>query len=201
MSARSSTLLRKRQAKVLRIFRSIHRITGALLFVFFFFIAVTGLVLGWKSHTQGLILPKSAKGTSSNLADWLPVARLHELATQALHQQVSADLSVSLDRIDIRQQKGIVKFIYETHYWEVQLDGATGEVLQIQRRWADLIENVHDGSILDFYFGTTNDFFKVFYTTIMGLALLLFTITGFWLWYGPKRMKRTQTPPTGMPLA
>jgi hypothetical protein len=26
----------------------------------------------------------------------------------------------------------------------------------------------------------------------MGLALLLFTITGFWLWYGPKRMKQVK---------
>ncbi|NHX22353.1 PepSY domain-containing protein, partial [Escherichia coli] len=23
------------------------------------------------------------------------------------------------------------------------------------------------------------------------IALLIFTITGFWLWYGPKRMRKT----------
>lgn len=25
---------------------------------------------------------------------------------------------------------------------------------------------------------------------ITGVALLLFSVTGFWLWYGPKRMKK-----------
>ena len=30
------------------------------------------------------------------------------------------------------------------------------------------------------------------YTTTMKLALVTFTITGFWLWYGPKRMRRNQ---------
>jgi len=47
---------RKRQAKVLRGFRKVHRITGAFLFAVFFFIAVTGLLLGWKKHSGGYIL-------------------------------------------------------------------------------------------------------------------------------------------------
>jgi hypothetical protein len=34
------------------------------------------------------------------------------------------------------------------------------------------------------------NFFKVLVSSISGLALLIFTITGFWLWYGPKRMRR-----------
>jgi hypothetical protein len=28
----------------------------------------------------------------------------------------------------------------------------------------------------------------------MGVSLLVFTITGFWLWYGPKRMRRNKVP-------
>lgn len=39
---------RQKQAKTLRIFRKVHRTTGALLFVFFFVVAITGLLLGWK---------------------------------------------------------------------------------------------------------------------------------------------------------
>ena len=38
----------RRRAKVLRISRGVHRTTGALLFVFFFVVACTGLLLGWK---------------------------------------------------------------------------------------------------------------------------------------------------------
>ena len=52
---------------------------------------------------------------------------------------------------------------------------------------------IHDGSILDYYIATSNGQIKLFYTSIMGLALLTFTITGFWLWYGPKRMRKRTT--------
>ncbi|HRG29174.1 MAG TPA: hypothetical protein PLJ00_14850, partial [Chitinophagales bacterium] len=66
----------------------------------------------------------------------------------------------------------------------------TGKLLSIERRRSDFIEKVHDGSILDEVFNTSNGQIKLIYTSIMGLALLIFTITGFWLWYGPKRMRK-----------
>jgi hypothetical protein len=44
--------------------------------------------------------------------------------------------------------------------------------------------------VLDTYFKTKGNPIKLVYTTVMSIALLLFTITGFWLWLGPKRMKR-----------
>ena len=52
----------------------------------------------------------------------------------------------------------------------------------------DYIEKIRDGSIIDYYLGW-DGYFKLFYTLIMGLALIVFTITGFWLWYGPKLMR------------
>ena len=33
---------------------------------------------------------------------------------------------------------------------------------------------------------------KLVYTSIMGLALIIFTLTGFWLWYGPKLIKKNK---------
>jgi hypothetical protein len=110
-----------------------------------------------------------------------------------LHDSISAELSLDLDRIDIRKDKGMVKFVFTEHFWEIQLDGATGTLLQIERRRSDFIENIHDGSILDFYFGTTGGQIKLVYTSTMGLALLIFTVTGFWLWYGPKRIRKNTT--------
>ncbi|HND16403.1 MAG TPA: PepSY domain-containing protein, partial [Saprospiraceae bacterium] len=71
---------RQRQARILRDFRKIHRWTGALLFVFFFIISVTGLLLGWKKHSNGILLAKTHKGTSTNLANWLPLDSLHKRA-------------------------------------------------------------------------------------------------------------------------
>ncbi len=181
---------RQKQAKILRLFRKTHKTTGAILFVFFFVISVSGVLLGWKNNSNGFILPKAIQGTSSNLQHWLPIESLHQKACVILKDSVSKDLSLEIDRIDIRKNKGMVKFVFKHHYWEIQLDGTTGKVLQIGKRHSDFIENLHDGSIIDHWFNTNKKQFKVIYTTIMGLSLLLFTATGFWLWYGPKMMKR-----------
>lgn len=146
-------------------------------------------MLGWKKHSSGQLLPQSYKGTSTELKDWLPLDSLHRNACKILHDSVSAELSFALERIDVRKDKGMVKFVFVDHFWSIQLDGSTGELLQIGRRRSDFIEKIHDGSILDYYFATNGGQIKLVYTTVMGVALLIFTITGFWLWYGPKRMR------------
>ncbi len=167
--------------------------TGAFLFAFFFIVAITGLLLGWKKHSGGLILPKSHRGTSTDLADWLPIDTLHIIACRVLHDSIDPGLQLDLERIDARPDKGMVKFVFIDHYWGVQLDGATGALLHIERRRSDFIENIHDGSILDYLFGIEGEWLKLMYTSVMGLALLTFTTTGFWLWYGPKRMRLSAT--------
>ena len=181
---------RQKQAKVLRVFRRVHRTTGALLFVFFTIVAVSGLLLGWKKNSGGLIMAESFKGSSADLRDWISVDSLHRIATKVFRDSISKTLALDLDRIDIRQDKGMVKFVFIHGFWGIQLDGATGKLLHIERRRSDFIEKVHDGSILDYYFNTGNGEIKLFYTSVMGIALLIFTISGFWLWYGPKRMRR-----------
>jgi uncharacterized iron-regulated membrane protein len=182
---------RKRQAKILRIARKLHRTTGALLFIFFFIVAITGLLLGWKKHSGGIILPKSYQGKSTDMKNWLPVDVLHQKALTIAREQISPDLSPELERIDFRPDKGMVKFVFVQDYWGLQIDCTTGELLHLERRHSDLIENIHDGSILDYLIDTDGGQFKLVYTTIMGGALLLFTISGFWLWYGPKRFRAT----------
>lgn len=180
---------RQRQARVLRDFRKIHRLTGALLFVFFFLLSITGLLLGWKKHSGGKILAKTYAGTSTNLKDWLPVDSLTTNALRFAQDAAGPDVIPTLDRIDMRPDKGTVKFLFAEKYIGVQLDAATGQLLHLETRRADFIENLHDGSILDRVFNTSG-VLKLIYSTIMGTALLIFTITGFWLWYGPKQMKK-----------
>lgn len=180
---------RKQQAKILRVARKVHRTTGALLFVFFFFISISGLLLGWKKHSGDLLLPPTYTGSSSELSNWLPIDSLRQHAIRILQDSVGQDLSTKLDRIDIRPDKGTVKFVFADHFWGLQLDGATGQLLNIDRRRSDFIEKVHDGSIMDYYLDTDYGQLKLIYSSIMGIALLIFTVTGFWLWYGPKRMR------------
>ena len=183
------TASRKKKAKVLRIFPKVHRITSSTLFLFFFIVAITALLLGWKKNTGDLLGSKTYTGSSTELKEWLSLDELYNSARLHLNDSLELGPTLELDRIDVRQNKGSVKFIFEDYYG-VQLNGATGELLHLDRRRADFIENLHDASVLDYYLNTGN-YIKLAYTTVMSIALLLFTITGFWLWYGPKRMRST----------
>lgn len=181
---------RKKQAKTLRIYRKAHRTTGILLFSFFFFVSITAILLGWKKHSAGVLLPETQQGTSANFEEWKTLEELHAIAFEVIRDSLPLETEPILDRIDIRKSKGILKFSFTNTYLEVQLDGVTGKALSIAQRRSDFIERIHDGSILDDLFNTSDGQIKVVYTTILGLGLLLFTISGFWLWYGPKRMKK-----------
>ena len=183
--------VRQKQAKLLRIIRKIHRTCAIFLFIFFFIISITGLSLGWKKHSNGLIMSKTYQGTSSDFSKWLSIDSLHQKACNFLIDSVNVKLSTEIDRIDIRKDKGTVKFIFKNHFTALQLDGQTGKILHVEIRRSDFLEKLHDGSIIDFCLGIKSDIFKLIYTTIMGLALFTFTITGVWLWYGPIRMRNS----------
>ena len=182
---------RKKQARILRGFRKVHRTMGATLFVFFFVISVSGFLLGWKKNSFGVLQSATQKGSSTSFTQWLPLDSLKMKALFYVRKELENEQSLEIKRIDVNEAKGIVKFIF-TEYYGVQLDGSTGNLLLLERRYSDLIEELHDGSVLDTYFKTTGNPIKLIYTTLMSIALLLFTITGFWLWLGPKRMRKRQ---------
>lgn len=184
----------RKSGLLLKRFRKLHRSAAALLFVFFFFVAISGLTLGWKKHTGNLIMPVTQKAEIVELSEWKELSSLEEIAVQALEKHLTA-ISTSLevpkiDRIDIRKKDGIAKFLFDEGNWEVQLSGSTAAVLSIGKRHSDWVERVHDGSILDDLLNTPNSILKLLYSNVMGIGLLLFTITGFWMWYGPKRMRK-----------
>jgi uncharacterized iron-regulated membrane protein len=183
----------KQQAKWIRWFRWLHRKIAIFLFVFFLVISITGLLLGIKKQT-GLLAP-TQKGVSSDLSTWLSVDSLKKNAIRYLYDSVSPTLSTAIDRIDIRPDKGIIKFTFKDHFKGLQLDGTTGKLLSIETRKSDFIEKLHDGSILDKIFGTGGDQVKVSYTVIMGSSLFLLILSGLWLWYGPKRLRKARKIP------
>jgi hypothetical protein len=180
---------RKQYARSIRVARKIHRTLGVFLFALFLIIGATGLLLGWKKHSGGYILPKSHSGISTDQSQWLSIDALSQRAFAIAREQIDPELSLDLERIDIRPDKGMVKYVFLDGYWGLQLDCTTGELLHIERRRSDFIENIHDGSVFDHYLRTSDEQIKLAYTTIGGCALLLFSITGFWLWVGPKRLR------------
>jgi len=181
---------RSRRARRLRVVRKIHRTAGVSLLLMLIVLGSTGLLLGWKKHSGGRILPTSHRGTSTDPADWLSLATLHAEAMRIAREEISPTLSPELERIDVRPKHGMVKFVFIEDYWGIQLDLATGNLLHIERRRSDFIENLHDGSILDYLFDTDGEWLKLGYTTVMGTGILVFSVTGLWLWLGPRRMRR-----------
>lgn len=183
---------RKDHAYLLRNTRRVHRITGATLFSLFFVVSVTALLLGWKKNTNGNLLPKTQQGTLVHPSQFISIDSVKNIAINSFEIKFENQVA-EIDRIDIRPEKAVAKVLFTKAYYEVQIDLATGNVLQTAKRNSDMIENIHDGSILDVLFKTNNGVFKLIYTTVMSLALLLFTVSGFWLWYGPKVMRKMRS--------
>lgn len=168
----------------LRQFRSLHQWIGIGVVIFLLFSSVTGLFLGWKKEVAWL-QPPTLKGGSTDVADWVSFDVIVQTANRALDSVLHEPSSI--ERIDARPDKGIVKVVY-LNYWEVQVDGKSGKALSVAPRNADWIEHVHDGSII-------SDGFKLLFTNYIGLGLLIMSLTGFWLWLGPRWIRRVKHQP------
>ncbi|MBC7830274.1 MAG: PepSY domain-containing protein, partial [Chitinophagaceae bacterium] len=176
-------------AKKTRWYRKWHRRIGLFVMVFLLIISITGILLVWKKNSGGRLLADTQKGTSTTLIQWKSFDELATAAKAAVRKKHGQDVSVEISRIDARPDKGMVKVIFEGHYHAVQLDATTANVLLYEERRADFIEQIHDGSILDNLF-SSNGYSKLIYGSFAGLGLLLLTISGFWLWYNPKRITK-----------
>jgi hypothetical protein len=166
----------------LRQFRSIHRYIGVCIAVLVMISAFTGILLGWKKDSETL-QPTTRKGTTTDLEKWQSFQAISESALHAMDSLGIHDNTI--DRFDVRPDKGIVKVLFSNGYWEVQVDGASGKALSVAQRHSDWIEHLHDGSIV-------SDFFKLIYTNILGVGLLVLSVTGVYLWYAPKIVRRSK---------
>ena len=142
---------------------------------------MTGILLALKKDVD-VIQPPTQKGVSKDLSSWKPMVDIARIAETALHQAEPSQASNTVDRMDVRPSKGIVKVLFEEGNWEVQVDGTSGEVKSIAKRYSDWIESLHDGSIV-------SDLFKLITMNILGIGLVFMVLSGFWLWYGPKRYR------------
>jgi len=89
-----------------------------------------------------------------------------------------------IDRLDVRPSKGMLK-VRANNRWEIQLDAATGEVLQVAYRRSDLIESLHDGSFF-------HDKVKLFVFLPSAVLLLLLWVTGIYLFVLPFLVRRNR---------
>ena len=85
----------------------------------------------------------------------------------------------------MRPGSGVAK-VRAKNRWEVQVDTATGEVVQVAYRRSDLVESIHDGSWF-------HERAKLWVFLPAGIVLLGLWITGVYLWFLPyvaRRRKR-----------
>lgn len=156
------------------------------LLLFIAIISLSGILLAWKDELQ--LKPPSEKSANTTL-ELLPLSKIESIAVN--HIKV-ANLDATINRIDYRPRKGIAKVRFETHFTELQIDCYTGEILSEKTRTADIIEMIHDGSIVDFLFNSENKSIKLIYSSLIGFGLLFLSFSGFWLWKKPRQIKRNK---------
>lgn len=164
-----------------RNWRRIHYYLGLSIAALLFISAVTGILLGYKKDVD-ILQPPTSKVEGITLRDFMPLNTLGEIAIKTLQDHTGTD-DLTIDRIDVRPDKGIVKVIFAKGNWEVQLNGSSGEVLSIAKRYSDLIEQIHDGSIV-------SDLFKLITMNVLGFGVLILLLSGIWLWYGPRTIRK-----------
>lgn len=170
-----------------RLFRAWHKKTAIFAVIILFLIALTGILLGWKKQLQ--LLPDTHSVSNQNLS-WLPVDSIQNSAVIYAVKSGLVKPPAIIDRIDIRPEKGIAKITFKKSFVEIQINGYSGKVMSSGERYSDIIEKIHDGSILDFYNNDSNQPFKLVYTTTAGLGLLILCITGLSLWWNPKVIRK-----------
>lgn len=146
----------------------------------FLVVVLTGILLQAKKQLAW-VQPPEQRTTSE--VPGIPFEAI--LAAAARHPETGITSWRDIDRLDVRPAKGIIKVI-GTSRWELQLDLATAEVLQVAYRRSDLIESLHDGS----WFHPNA---KLFIFLPAGVVVLGLWLTGAYLWWlpiGARRRKR-----------
>ncbi|PTM06964.1 MAG: peptidase [Bacteroidetes bacterium] len=178
MNRRTKTL-----AKQSRWYRKLHRFIAIPLVAFMFLVGVTGLLITWKDQLQ--FKPKTQESIANNRT----LISLDIIKNNAIKHIENLNLSPEINRIDYRPDKGIAKVRFENHFTELQVDCYSGEIVSVKQRTADLIEMIHDGSIIDYLFKNQSTPIKLLYSSATSLGLMLLSFSGFMLWLKPKKIK------------
>ena len=169
-------------AKETRWYRRLHKTIAIPLVVFLFLIGVTGLLLTWKDELK-------LKPPSQSIVQQQNLIGLKSIEDIAKNYSDSLNLDNTINRIDYRPSKGIAKVRFEYHFTELQINCYTGDIISIKQRTADIIEMIHDGSIIDYLFKSDSHYTKLLYSTLTSLGLIILSISGFMMWLKPKQIK------------
>lgn len=168
---------RPKMSRAPRTNRKLHRIGALVSALPVLVVVVSGLFLQLKKDWSW-VQPPTTKGSTAELSiDWDTV-----LAQAKSVEEAGITSWDDVDRLDVRPGKGMLK-VRAKNRWEIQLDAATGEILQTSYRRSDLIESIHDGS----FFG---DGAKLWIFLPAAVVLLGLWVSGVYLWLLPHLIRR-----------
>lgn len=160
-----------------RLNRIVHRWGSVAIALPALIVLVSGVVLQLKKQSAW-IQPKTQKGIAEEPQLSFPTILA---AVQAI-PEAQVQSWKDIDRLDVRPGKGMLKVRCKNR-WEVQLDAATGDVLQVAYRRSDLIESIHDGSFF-------SDSVKLWVFLPTAVVLVVLWVTGVYLFLLPYLAKR-----------
>lgn len=161
-----------------RLLRQIHYWTSLPLLVTVFIIAATGSILALKKDFAALQPPTRSGSEPGNLNR--PISDLVSAASRVPgHGGIGWQ---DIERIDVRPGAGVAKVILHSRT-EIQVDIATGKVLQVGYRTSDWIETIHDFSIL-------GGWSRYVFSFGSGIAILAMAATGVYLFLLPMIVRR-----------
>lgn len=175
-----------------RWFRAWHKAIGAVAAFFFILIAGTGLLLIWKKNSNGYLLAETMNGSNNDANFWISLSDVQSAGVHILKEKLPG-MDTTIDRIDVRPDKGMAKVRFKNHYHALQIDLATGNLLYLEKRRADFIEKLHDGSLFDEWLGS--NVVKLSYGSLAGLSLFFLSVSGFLLWINPRRIRHLKHHP------
>ena len=165
--------------KFSRLNRLTHRWGSILIMIPAAIVIGSGIILQLKQEFDW-IQPGTQKGATTNLSISFDQILA---ATQRVPEAQVEDWN-DIDRLDVRPGKGMLKVRCKNR-WEVQLDAATADVLQVAYRRSDWIESIHDGSFF-------HEQAKIWVFLPSGMVLGVLWFTGIYLFFQPYYVKWTR---------
>lgn len=147
-------------------------------------------MLGWKYLFTKTVFDNSKIKTEVRLNKWLPLDTLETMATAELNNRINGKFKHA-ESIQLKPAKGYLNFLFKDNF-NVQVDGATGTLVHIEQKNGGFIQDIHDGALVGSWFNLKPGLTKTIYSTIMGLALLFLTVSGFYLWWKPKQLRQSK---------
>ncbi|MFT7683789.1 MAG: putative iron-regulated membrane protein [Moritella dasanensis] len=160
-----------------RVSRKTHYWGAAIIALPIIVVLISGLLLQVKKEVTW-VQPASMKGESK--IPQLSFQQILDIASTVPEAEIQSWKNVS--RMDVRPSKGIVK-VRAKNKVEVQIDNATGKILQVEYRRSDLIESLHDGSFF-------HEHAKLWLFLPASVILLMLWITGIYMFLMPYILRR-----------